>query len=212
MNIVVLGGGYVGLVNAAVLAEQGHRVRVVEPAPAKLRALQSGECPIYEPGLREALLASASAIVYSGSVSRETLSQTDMAMLCVGTPSREDGSANLDALFQAVKSLRGMRKESVVAVKSTVPPGHLRAGGGVVEAGACGLSCGASAGISGPGQRAGECQEPSPYRLGDAQREGPGACTITVRPPAGYRDGQKGGGAVQTGVQCIPCGPSLLFQ
>lgn len=123
MNIVVLGGGYVGLVNAAVLAEQGHRVRVVEPAPAKLRALQSGECPVYEPGLQEALLASASAIEYSGSVARETLSQTDMAMLCVGTPSREDGSANLDALFQAVKSLRGMRKESVVAVKSTVPPG-----------------------------------------------------------------------------------------
>ena len=125
MRIAVIGAGYVGLVQAGGLVRLGHRVRVGERDPARLRALRAGVSPIYEPGLA-ALISEGMA---TGRLSfhasnREAVDGALVVFVALPTPSAADGSVDTAILHRAVDRLaEHMAPGSVLAIKSTVPVG-----------------------------------------------------------------------------------------
>jgi GDP-mannose 6-dehydrogenase len=128
MNVSVFGLGYVGSVSAASFASDGHNVVGVDVNPDKVAALNSGRSPIVEEGL-EAQIASATA---AGSLrattnTREAIHATDLSLICVGTPSRRNGSLDLTYLERVSAeigaAIRDKASYHVVVVRSTVLPG-----------------------------------------------------------------------------------------
>lgn len=123
MNIVVFGAGYVGLVQAAVLAELGNKVTCVDVSPERVSALKNGIIPIYEPGLSEVV----SSCVKEGFLNFElfsefSLTNYDVAFIAVGTPPSEDGSADLKYVKQVAAFIANKaEKDLVIVTKSTVP-------------------------------------------------------------------------------------------
>lgn len=126
MQISVIGGGYVGLVSAACFADIGHDVSIVEIDEEKVKMINSGISPMHEKGLDHLLLA------YAGRTLRATIGydgifQSDLSILCVGTPPNPNGSSNLTMIDAASisigKALQNLDHYHVVAVKSTVLPG-----------------------------------------------------------------------------------------
>ncbi|MGH9334825.1 MAG: nucleotide sugar dehydrogenase, partial [Vicinamibacteria bacterium] len=128
MKISVFGTGYVGLVVAACLAENGNHVIAVDIDEDKIERLKRGEIPIYEPGLAE---------LVSRNVAEERLSFTtdfDQAVtsskilfVAVGTPQGEDGSADMTHVLDVARNIaRAMNERKVVVLKSTVPVGTNR--------------------------------------------------------------------------------------
>ena len=126
MRISVVGGGYVGLVSAACFSELGHIVTLIEIDREKVKAINQGTAPIYENGLDEMLSAHAGGNLKATS-GYEGMPDSDVTLICVGTPSASDGSADLSMIASASKSigtaLRDLDGYHIVAVKSTVPPG-----------------------------------------------------------------------------------------
>jgi GDP-mannose 6-dehydrogenase len=128
MKIAVFGLGYVGCVTGACLAQMGHTVRGVDVSAAKVRLLNSGQSPVLEQGL-DSLVGKmvAEGKLHATLDPAEALIGADLSMVAVGTPSRGDGSANLDHVASALggigRFLRGAKKFHVVAIRSTVPPG-----------------------------------------------------------------------------------------
>lgn len=131
MNIAVFGLGYVGLVNIACLAEKGHRIRGCDIKSGKVRQLQAGESPIFEPGLQTLLENHVS----TGSVSAhldatEALEDAEAAIVCVGTPSREDGTVELGYIRNTLLELAQIGANHTtlkhIIVRSTIPPGTMR--------------------------------------------------------------------------------------
>lgn len=126
MKISVVGGGYVGLVSSACFAELGHSVDLVEIDEEKVGAINSGKPPIYERGLEELLAKHAGRDLRANS-GYDDLHNSEISFICVGTPSRSDGSADLSMIEAASRSIGRSLKERegyhVVVVKSTVPPG-----------------------------------------------------------------------------------------
>lgn len=126
MKISVVGGGYVGLVTGTCFAELGHEVVITEIDPEKVRAINSGEPPIYEVGLEDLLKKSAGKKIRA-STGYESVSSADIVLIAVGTPPKPDGSANLSYIESASTSIGRVLKNNpsycVVVVKSTVPPG-----------------------------------------------------------------------------------------
>ncbi|MEM2869217.1 MAG: UDP-glucose/GDP-mannose dehydrogenase family protein [Thermoplasmata archaeon] len=127
MRVAVLGIGYVGLVTGATAALDGHRVICLDVADDKVEALRSGRAPFYEPGLEEAVrrMVSKKRLSASTDIERE-VAASEMSFICVGTPSRRDGSADLRQVSEAARligtGLRDRKGYHVVVVKSTVPP------------------------------------------------------------------------------------------
>ncbi len=131
MKIIVWGLGYVGTVSAACLAQLGHDVVGVEPHKAKVDAINSGRSPIREPDLDQLV----SDGVSSGRL-RATqdgvadVSQADVSLICVGTPSAADGGQNLSYLHNVAGQIgEGLKKAAgyhVVVVRSTLFPGTTR--------------------------------------------------------------------------------------
>jgi GDP-mannose 6-dehydrogenase len=128
MRIAVFGLGYVGCVTGACLAKMGHTVSGVDISAAKVRLVNAGRSPVEEKGLT-ALVARA---VAEGKLRAtldpaEGLECTDVSLVTVGTPSRRDGSVNLDHVVAALagigRALAATRKLHVVTVRSTIPPG-----------------------------------------------------------------------------------------
>ncbi|WP_048151733.1 UDP-glucose dehydrogenase family protein [Methanolacinia paynteri] len=126
MKISVVGGGYVGLITGACLAEKGHHVTIIDIDKEKIDAINSARPPIYEKGLEE-LLARHSGKNLSASTGYESVRDSEISIICVGTPMGEDGSADLKYIVSAAESIGRELKNSgvyhVVTVKSTVPPG-----------------------------------------------------------------------------------------
>lgn len=121
-RIAVVGGGYVGLVTAAVFARH-YAVTTFEKSRARLDQLQAGVCPIYEPGLPELLQEGVESgrLSFAGPLS---VAQHDFVFLCVGTPSNQGGAAKLEAIFEAAQAIGGnISSGTIVVVKSTVPVG-----------------------------------------------------------------------------------------
>lgn len=128
MNICVIGTGYVGLVSGACLAEMGNHVVCVDNDGQKIADLDRGILPIYEPGL-EPLVArnrSEGRLSFTTSLA-EGASGAEICMIAVGTPSDDDGSANLDYVLEVARELgRTLADHCVVVTKSTVPVGTTR--------------------------------------------------------------------------------------
>ncbi|HGM5581541.1 TPA: UDP-glucose/GDP-mannose dehydrogenase family protein [Pseudomonas putida] len=125
MELCVIGAGYVGLVTAACFAEMGNRVVCLERDRSRLALLRQGQCPIYEPGLA-ALLQEG---LHSGLLSfteqwDQALARAEVVFIAVGTPSHEDGSADLQHVLAVADSLgRHLMRPCLVVNKSTVPVG-----------------------------------------------------------------------------------------
>lgn len=128
MRISVFGLGYVGCITATCLAANGHAVIGVDVNPVKVRLVESGRPPINEPGLDELL----DQVVNSGRF-RATLDadmavrETEVSLICVGTPSQRNGCVNLqfvdNVCSEIGRSLGSKQSYHVVVVRSTVLPG-----------------------------------------------------------------------------------------
>lgn len=127
MKIAIIGTGFVGVVTAAVYASFGHEVVGLDIDEKKVASLKKGKVPFYEPGL-EALLIEQQQ---SGNLSfttqyGEAITDAEIVMIAVGTPSAKDGQADLKYVFAAAESAAPFLAENaIVVVKSTVPPGTL---------------------------------------------------------------------------------------
>lgn len=124
MNLVVVGTGYVGLVTAVCMAEKGHDVICLDIDKNKIEYLASGKGSIiYEDGLDELMQKNKSRLTYSTDF-KSAYKNADLIFVCVGTPEKKDGSANLTYVYDAVKNIAEMaEKDCVVVIKSTVPIG-----------------------------------------------------------------------------------------
>lgn len=131
MKVSVFGLGYVGTVSAACLARDGHAVVGVDINPQKVEVVNAGRSPVLEPGL-EGLIGAG---VRSGNLratreERQAVHQTDLSLICVGTPSHPNGSLDLTYVENVVRrigeALSGRGAYHVVVVRSTVLPGTVR--------------------------------------------------------------------------------------
>ena len=124
-TVCVVGAGYVGLVTGACLADLGHRVKLVEIDPERLGALERGRSPIHEPGLDDVLarVLADGRFAVTGDIGAG-MRGAGIAMVAVGTPPTEEGDADLSQVRSAVASIAEHAEPgTVVAIKSTVPPG-----------------------------------------------------------------------------------------
>ena len=125
MDIAVIGTGYVGLVGAACLAEIGHRVVAIDADDAKIRSLQAGAIPIYEPGLQTMVTAhqGSGRLRFTNDLDA-ALDGVELIFIAVGTPADDSGATDLDAVHAAARRIgAGLRRPATVVVKSTVPVG-----------------------------------------------------------------------------------------
>lgn len=125
MKLVVIGAGYVGLVTGTGLSDLGHEVAIVDIDPKKVEALRGGAIPIYEPGLGDLVRRNVTngRLRFSTRI-EESDRDADAFFIAVGTPAREDGSAEVGAVYTAAADIaKAAKKAAVVVVKSTVPVG-----------------------------------------------------------------------------------------
>ena len=131
MRIAVFGLGYVGAVSAACLARDGHEVIGVDRKESKVASINSGSAPIVEKYVGE-MIAEAVAVGNLGATqdAAEALAQADLSLICVGTPSRRNGSLNTSAVENVCKEigalLKGGSAPHTVVLRSTVLPGTMR--------------------------------------------------------------------------------------
>ncbi|GAB4334219.1 MAG: GDP-mannose 6-dehydrogenase [Calditrichia bacterium] len=128
MKITVFGLGYVGCISAACFAKEGHQVVGVDVNEEKVNIINQGKSPIVEPGLEPLI----QEVVSSGALKattdyREAVQNSDLSLVCVGTPSRKNGSVNLDYIFRVAEQVGEALKDSdnyhVFVIRSTVLPG-----------------------------------------------------------------------------------------
>jgi UDPglucose 6-dehydrogenase len=126
MRIAMIGAGYVGLVSGACFADFGHHVVCVDMDAEKIAALESGEVPIYEPGLADLVAGNVKQGRLTFSVDlKSALHEARVVFIAVGTPSRRgDGHADLSYVYAAAREIAGaLSGFTVIVTKSTVPVG-----------------------------------------------------------------------------------------
>ena len=124
MRVSVIGTGYVGLVSGTCFAEIGHDVTCIDIDPKKIEMLKAHKSPIYEPGLTELLERNIKSGRLNFSTSYESVKKADSIFLAVGTPSAEDGRADLKYLkAAALEVAKNLAENAIVVIKSTVPVG-----------------------------------------------------------------------------------------
>ena len=125
MKVAVIGTGHVGLVTSATLANCGHEVRATDADSQKIALLQQGRAPFREPSLEELVQREMEEgrLSFSTDLS-EVMAEAEVAFICVGTPPKPDGDANLLAVESAARAVaRHATRDLVVVEKSTVPVG-----------------------------------------------------------------------------------------
>lgn len=123
MKIAVAGTGYVGLVTGVCLASKGHDVTCVDIDVEKVKTMQQGISPIYEPGLSELMIENMYHLTFTTDY-ESAYSDAEVIFIGVGTPEKSDGSANLSYVYQVAKQIaKSAKRDCVVVVKSTVPIG-----------------------------------------------------------------------------------------
>jgi UDPglucose 6-dehydrogenase len=125
MRITIMGTGYVGLVTGACLAEQGNNVLCLDTNAEKIAILNAGGVPLYEPGLKELIDRNRAAgrLAFTTDV-EASVAHGEAQFIAVGTPSGEDGSADLSYVLAAARNIgKWMTGFKVVIDKSTVPVG-----------------------------------------------------------------------------------------
>lgn len=128
MKVAVVGTGHVGLVTASTLAYLGHDVVGLDNDPEKIRLLKDGTAPFFEPGLEDLVneMAAAGRLTFADTV-EEAIPGREVVFICVGTPARASGEANLVAVETAGREVAAQATGRVLLVeKSTVPAGTAR--------------------------------------------------------------------------------------
>jgi len=123
MKLTINGTGYVGLVTGACFAEVGHHVLCVDNDAAKIKLLQSGGIPIYEPGLEELVKRNVAAgrLSFTTSIA-EGVQKSDVIFIAVPTPPQSDGSVDLSFIERVARDIAAaMTDYKIIADKSTVP-------------------------------------------------------------------------------------------
>jgi len=128
MRISIFGMGYVGAVCAACLANRGHSVIGVDISDVKVDLLNAGKSPIVEPGLEELLQRGvASGRIRATTNTAEAINDSELSMICVGTPSKKNGDLDLHFVESVVREigavLKGKTARHTIVVRSTVLPG-----------------------------------------------------------------------------------------
>jgi UDPglucose 6-dehydrogenase len=127
MRVAVVGAGYVGLVTAVGLAELGHTVTCIDIDDRKVAALNCGEPPIFERGLEPLLRRNLGSRLRATTDLAAAVADSDLTFICVGTPSRPDGTIDVSFVQQAAEQIGAALAATVgfhgVIVKSTVVPG-----------------------------------------------------------------------------------------
>jgi len=125
MKIGVVGTGYVGLVSGVCLADFGHNVICMDVDSNKIDKLIKGEIPIYEPGLDDLVERNVyyKRLEFTTSIEK-TVQECEVIFIAVGTPPKEDGSADLQYVLQVAENIgKYINGYKVVIDKSTVPVG-----------------------------------------------------------------------------------------
>src|SRR5262245_8664726 len=128
MNISIFGLGYVGTVSLACLAREGHQVVGVDIDPTKLALIREGKTPVVEDGMVELMAAAvASGRVCVMEDVRQATLETELSLICVGTPSAANGSQDQSAMLSLAATLgRAMRENEqphIFVFRSTLVPG-----------------------------------------------------------------------------------------
>jgi UDPglucose 6-dehydrogenase len=125
MKVTIFGIGYVGLVQAAVLAEVGHEVICIDTNQQKIADLKRGIIPFYEPGLASLVQQNhAAGRLRFSSEAAAGIAYSEIQFIAVGTPATTQGTADLQALFTVVQTIADqMVDRKVIITKSTVPVG-----------------------------------------------------------------------------------------
>ena len=131
MRISVFGLGYVGIVTATCLADDGHTVTGVDIHPGKVELVNDGKSPIVEPGLGAKLQSAVSEGRLLATVNtEEAVDQTEISLICVGTPSADNGDLNLAHVRQVCREIGAALSKKdgyhTVVMRSTALPGSLR--------------------------------------------------------------------------------------
>ena len=124
MKICMIGTGYVGLVSGVCFSDLGNDVICVDRDIKKIENLKKGIIPIYEPGLDELVLKNYKnkKLIFSTNL-KDSISKSDIVFICVGTPTKKNGSAaDLSQVFNVAKEIRSsISKFKIIITKSTVP-------------------------------------------------------------------------------------------
>jgi UDPglucose 6-dehydrogenase len=123
MDLTIIGSGYVGLVTGACFADVGHKVICVDNDAQKIKQLQAGEVPIYEPGLEEIIHRNVSAhrLRFTGSI-QEGVDSSQIIFIAVPTPQQPNGDVDLSFLEKVSREIAGVLSDyRVIVDKSTVP-------------------------------------------------------------------------------------------
>lgn len=125
MNIAVVGTGYVGLVTGVSLSEVGHHVICIDIDEAKVGRMRKGISPIYEPSLSDYMKKNIKEKrLFFTTDLEEGIGKSEVVYIAVGTPEKEDGSANLSFVLQAVQDIiKYIKQDTIIVTKSTVPVG-----------------------------------------------------------------------------------------
>lgn len=127
MHISVVGFGYIGTVIGAVLSDIGHKVSAIDNNQGCIDDLNSGVCSVPEPLLRDMIASSVSSGLLTGSTSFDSIGDSDVILVTVGTPLSESFDADLSAIRDVFEKLAKQVKDGqIIMLKSTVPPGVTR--------------------------------------------------------------------------------------
>jgi len=124
MKLCMIGTGYVGLVSGVCFSDLGNDVICVDNNKKKVNSLKQGSIPIYEPGLEELVLKNCKnkRLKFSTQL-KESVNKSDIIFICVGTPTKKNGSAaDLSQIYNVAKEIgNSINKYKIIVTKSTVP-------------------------------------------------------------------------------------------
>ncbi|GAB4162338.1 MAG: UDP-glucose/GDP-mannose dehydrogenase family protein [Rickettsiaceae bacterium] len=125
MKITFIGTGYVGLVSGVMMSHLGHSITCIDVDQTKISSLKAKKVPIFEPGLDEYVekYANSNRLNFTNSYG-SSLGDSECVFITVGTPQKDDGSADISSIFTAVEEVcKYISSECLLVIKSTVPPG-----------------------------------------------------------------------------------------
>ncbi|MCR4325010.1 MAG: UDP-glucose/GDP-mannose dehydrogenase family protein [Candidatus Curtissbacteria bacterium] len=125
MTITIVGAGYVGLVTAAVFSELGNKVYCIDIDQKRIEGLKRGKVPFFEPSLPDYIKRNIDAkrLFFTTSY-KDSVPKSSIVLICVGTPPKENGEADLSFLFSSVEeTAKNLSGYTLITIKSTVPIG-----------------------------------------------------------------------------------------